>query len=107
MRLTRMLRTRATTPGFRPPQRWRGVDFPVVTTRAVRATTDARGRVGYRSVVCQRAYLKKMYLAGLEQKAGEICMIRRIQCTVAKFNKDTHLKCGGACVDGGLPSRQL
>jgi hypothetical protein len=51
--------------------------------------------------VCQRAYLKKMYLAGLEQKAGEICMIRRIQCTVAKFNKDTHLKCGAACVDGG------
>ena len=42
---------------------------------------------------CQRVYLKKLYLAGLEQKAGEICMIRRIQCKVAKFNKDTHLKC--------------
>jgi hypothetical protein len=38
-------------------------------------------------------YLKKLYVAGLEQKAGEICMIRRIQCKVAKFNKDTHLKC--------------
>ena len=94
-----MLRTRATTPGFRPPQRWRGVDFPVVTKRAGRAATECARPIPF--VVCQRAYLKKMYLAGLEQKAGEICMIRRIQCTVAKFNKDTHLKCGAACVDGG------
>jgi hypothetical protein len=41
----------------------------------------------------QRIYLKKMYVAGLEQKAGEICMVRRIQCAVAKFNNDAHVKC--------------
>jgi hypothetical protein len=43
-------------------------------------------------VLVQKRALKKMYVAGLAQKTGEICMIRRIQCKVAKFNKDSHLK---------------
>lgn len=39
-----------------------------------------------------RKALKALYLKGLKQKKGEICMIRRIECMVAKFNKDAKLK---------------
>ncbi len=53
----------------------------------------------------QRIYLKKMYVAGLEQKAGEICMVRRIQCAVAKFNNDAHVKCDGSALLCSQPTR--
>jgi len=45
--------------------------------------------------------LKDLYLKGLRQKAGEICMIRKIQCMVAKFNGEAALqtKYCGVCTD--------
>jgi len=45
--------------------------------------------------------LKDLYLKGLRQKAGEICMIRKIQCMVAKFNGEAALqtKYCGVCAD--------
>jgi len=45
--------------------------------------------------------LKNLYLKGLKQKEGEICMIRKIQCMVAKFNGEASLqkKYCGACSD--------
>merc|ERR1711988_499447 len=43
--------------------------------------------------------LKGLYVKGLKNKAGEICMIRKIQCMVAKFNGQPKLqkKYCGAC----------
>jgi hypothetical protein len=45
--------------------------------------------------------LKGLYVKGLKQKAGEICMIRKIQCMVAKFNGEAKLqkKYCGVCTD--------
>jgi len=45
--------------------------------------------------------LKALYVKGLKQKAGEICMIRKIQCMVAKFNGQMKLqkKYCAKCVD--------
>merc|ERR1711937_642088 len=45
--------------------------------------------------------LKALYVKGLKQKAGEICMIRKIQCMVAKFNgqKKLQKKYCAKCVD--------
>jgi len=47
----------------------------------------------------QKKALKGLYLKGLKQKAGEICMIRKIECMVAKFNGEATLqaKYCGAC----------
>jgi hypothetical protein len=52
----------------------------------------------------ERKALKDLYLKGLTQKEGEICMIRRIQCMVAKFNGEEALqtKYCNACKDGKL-----
>merc|ERR1712199_119122 len=36
--------------------------------------------------------LKGLYIKGLKNKAGEICMIRKIQCMVAKFNGQPKLQ---------------
>jgi hypothetical protein len=48
-----------------------------------------------------KGLLKALYLKGLKQKAGEICMIRKIQCMVAKFNGEAKLqqKYCGVCSD--------
>merc|ERR1711871_103076 len=45
--------------------------------------------------------LKGLYIKGLKNKAGEVCMIRKIQCMVAKFNGQAKLqkKYCGACKD--------
>jgi hypothetical protein len=40
----------------------------------------------------QKKALKGLYLKGLKQKAGEICMIRKIECMVAKFNGEKALQ---------------
>jgi hypothetical protein len=47
----------------------------------------------------ERKALKGLYIKGLRQKEGEICMIRKIQCMVAKFNGEAALqkKYCGAC----------
>merc|ERR1711861_124591 len=47
----------------------------------------------------EKKALKGLYLKGLKQKAGEICMIRKIECMVAKFNGEAALqaKYCGAC----------
>lgn len=47
----------------------------------------------------ERKALKGLYVKGLKQKEGEICMIRKIQCMVAKFNGEASLqkKYCGAC----------
>jgi hypothetical protein len=47
----------------------------------------------------EKAALKGLYVKGLKQKEGEICMIRKIQCMVAKFNGEAGLqkKYCGAC----------
>jgi len=49
----------------------------------------------------QKKALKGLYLKGLRQKAGEICMIRKIECMVAKFNGEAALqaKYCAACTD--------
>merc|ERR1712072_1181288 len=49
----------------------------------------------------EKKALKGLYLKGLRQKAGEICMIRKIQCMVAKFNGEAALqtKYCGVCTD--------
>merc|ERR1712025_970272 len=49
----------------------------------------------------EKKALKGLYLKGLKQKEGEICMIRKIQCMVAKFNGEASLqkKYCGACSD--------
>merc|ERR1711871_199999 len=48
--------------------------------------------------------LKGLYLKGLKQEAGEICMIRKIQCMVAKFNgeKKIQKKYCGPCKEKGM-----
>jgi len=47
----------------------------------------------------QKKGLKDLYIKGLKQKEGEICMIRKIECMVAKFNGEADLqaKYCGAC----------
>jgi hypothetical protein len=52
--------------------------------------------------------LKGLYQKGLKQKAGEICMIRKIQCMVAKFNHETNLreKYCSACTDDEKADKQ-
>ena len=50
----------------------------------------------------EKAALRGLYAKRLKQKAGEICMIRKIQCMVAKFNGEAELQkryCG-VCTEG-------
>ncbi len=48
-----------------------------------------------------RKEIKSMYISGLKQKNGEICMLRKIECMVAKFNneKDNEAKYCKTCTE--------